>query len=226
MILEILLNKRCLRCFKYGKYICLDCFFKYIGRNEYLRCHVCNKESRIGFVHKECLEYTYLDGVISLSSYTPLLRDLIFRVKYQYIYQIFNDLGDILSEYLKSYSIFKGVNSSNIVVTSVPLSKRKYKVRGFNQSEVLAKRVSKNLDIKYINLLIRTKETKALFSQDKYSRHESIHNAFEILQKKIDWGCIVIVDDIYTSGATLNECAKVLKQRYKVSVYGVVLAKA
>ncbi len=244
IFIDILFNRRCLVCFKYGSYICNNCFFKFIGRNQYIKCHVCNTESRIGLVHLECRELSHLDGLISLSSYTPLLRDLIFKVKYQFIYQIFNDLGDIFSEYLKSYSIFKdnkGIQKANkvnigenkLIVTSVPLSKRKQNFRGFNQSEVLAKKISRNLNLKYLKLLNRVKDTKALHSQDKLNRKESIYNAFEINKKvnKLDnlnlsnKDIIIIIDDIYTSGATLNECAKVLKQRYNCKVFGAVLAR-
>lgn len=230
MFFEILFNRKCLICFKYGKYICRDCFYKNIGKNLILRCHVCNSETRIGLVHKECLENTYLDGVISLSSYTNTLKHLIFKVKYQYIYQIFKDLGEFLSDYFKEFNIL----NKNILITCVPLSKKKMNLRGFNQAEVLAKVIANKLNIPYVNLLQRNKDTKALYSQDKYSRKESIVNAFKVNQEYINLlentkfntlDSIVIVDDIYTTGTTLNECAKVLKQLYKVKVYGVVLAK-
>jgi ComF family protein len=128
------------------------------------------------------------------------------------------------------------------LVVPIPLHKRRLRWRGFNQSELLANYISENLtpgmEIPVLNdILIRKKHTTPQMQVKKYSeRKENIKDAFEIYPVKSAGGSaekfkriknknILLVDDVATTGATLNECAKTLKQSGAKKVFALVLAR-
>lgn len=115
------------------------------------------------------------------------------------------------------------------LITSVPLHPKRQKDRGFNQAEMMAQEVSRQQDIPYLNLLIRTRHTVNQASlHDKEKRLSNLKDIFELDQKielqLIKDKSIMIIDDVTTTGTTLNECAKVLKKYGAKTVIGVTLA--
>lgn len=111
-------------------------------------------------------------------------------------------------------------------IIGVPISKKKLRQRGYNQAEILAKSLGEKLQIKWIKGgVIRGKETKPLKTMSANQRRKELQDAFgidrswQILGKKI-----MIVDDIYTTGATIDELAKALKRRGAKAVYFVCLS--
>lgn len=120
------------------------------------------------------------------------------------------------------------VTKGNVVIASIPLHKDRERRRGYNQSELLARELSKLLQIKYIpNLLMRPKKTIPQFELKKEQRATNIIGAFEMnkkFKKSIQTKNIILIDDIATTGATLRECAKTLKRGGVGKVVGVTLA--
>jgi ComF family protein len=104
----------------------------------------------------------------------------------------------------------------------VPLSKERMNSRGFNQSEILAKEIN----WRYKNLLIKTKNTIPQARSKRAQRLTNLENAFEVCSKyDIRNKNIVLIDDVCTSGSTLMECAKVLKLAGASKVIAIVWAK-
>ena len=104
----------------------------------------------------------------------------------------------------------------------VPLSKERMNIRGFNQSEILAK----GINWKYKNLLIKTKNTNPQARSTRQQRIINLENAFEVDKGyNLENKNIVLVDDVCTTGSTLMECAKVLKAVGANKVVAIVWAK-
>lgn len=108
----------------------------------------------------------------------------------------------------------------------VPIHKKRFKKRGFNQAEVLARELSALADIPVLNALERIKNTKSQTKLTKRQRAENIKEAFICsCPKEIKKKAIILIDDVCTTGATLEECAKVLKKAGAREVYAICATK-
>jgi len=111
----------------------------------------------------------------------------------------------------------------------VPLSSRREKERGFNQAAVIAKSLAKKINVPVDELsLVRKKHTERhRAGMDRKARAETVKNAFEVTRPRLLRGeNILLVDDIFTSGATVSNCAKVLKKAGAVEVNVLTIARA
>jgi ComF family protein len=98
------------------------------------------------------------------------------------------------------------------VLLPVPIHKARLKKRGYNQAELLAKSLSTYLGIPYDSkLLIREKNTQALKTMDGTAREQNLKNAFNLSSKSVEYSRVLLVDDIYTTGATIEGCTRVLE---------------
>lgn len=124
----------------------------------------------------------------------------------------------------KSFSI-NFINAHFDIITSIPLSKKSKKQRGFNQAELISKKLSKKLGIKYLNILEKCKENKPQHNLNLSERKENVKGIFR-LKKKIDVSNkqILLIDDIITTGNTLAEATKVLLNNNAKSVSCLTLA--
>ncbi len=161
----------------------------------------------------------------------PILREAIKSFKYQSIESLKKPLAKLAVDYLKKENLTG--RFSGFVIVPVPLTLRRRLNRGFNQSELLAKEIGSFLNCPVVNLL---KRKKFNFPQaeitDWQKRKENISGVFEVrLQKFPEVGLqslpnkILLIDDVSTSGATLEEAASVLKQAGIKEIYGLVIAK-
>ena len=113
-------------------------------------------------------------------------------------------------------------------VIPVPMTKKDKKKRGYNQSELICKSLSELYSMNYDNnILVKIIQNKKQHDLDKYDREKNIKNVYAVIDKdKINGKTILIIDDVYTTGATLRECAKELKQNGANKIYAAVYAKA
>jgi ComF family protein len=99
------------------------------------------------------------------------------------------------------------------VLIPVPVHRERLKKRGYNQAELLAKSLSTYLGIPYDSkLLIREKNTRALKALNGEEREQNLKNAFNSASKSVEYSRVLLVDDIYTTGATIEGCTCVLKK--------------
>ena len=157
-----------------------------------------------------------------------LTRNLIYQYKYEpYLKDLAKTLASIIVEHL----VISGKNTNDIwensVLIPVPLDSKKLQIRGYNQSEELAKELSKVLQIPIItNCLIKIKHTDSQKDLSKAEREKNLEGAFEVKNPEEIMGKkIFLVDDVYTTGSTMQECAKVLKNAGTKSVWGLCLAR-
>lgn len=105
-------------------------------------------------------------------------------------------------------------------ITFVPLSKKSYRKRGYNQAELLAKALSKRLDIPCVPTLKKIFETENQRSQSAKQRRANLRGVFDLIDDTdVDSKTILLVDDVKTTGSTLNECSAVLNAYGADKVY-------
>jgi len=119
------------------------------------------------------------------------------------------------------------LNWSLDIITSVPLGLARFKERGYNQATLLARPISLYLQIPFSShILTRTRETRTQVGLTVNERQENMFGAFQAKRVLAQGKNILVVDDVATSGATLNACAKALLDEGASKVYGFSLARA
>ena len=118
------------------------------------------------------------------------------------------------------------MNFNGNLVVPVPLSRKRRRWRGFNQAELLARAVAQNYGLTLdSNNLIRIKHKKPQAKLNEIHRLANVKECFAWRGGDLNKKNIILVDDVVTTGATLNECAKVLKAAGAGQVWGLVVAK-
>ena len=218
-ILDILFPKRCVSCGKFGAYLCPDCFKKI----EFLQnpvCPVCQRQAYLGKTHPGCAGKYRLDGLAVAARYGGPIKAAIQKVKYKHIFDIEKVFADLLSKRLQQFDLPK-----DIILVPVPLHPNRKRIRGFNQSEIMAKSLAKSIGVQFGDILERGCDTKTQVGLKRDQRRENVAGAFgledgaDVRDKNI-----LLVDDVYTSGATIQECCQVLKGAGAKTVWGMAVA--
>lgn len=153
--------------------------------------------------------------------FTGPLRKAIHRMKYKRDIS----LGDRLSEVL--FELVDQLGWRFDLVTAVPLNPARAKERGYNQSALLAIPVALAYNIPYkSNAIRRVKNTRSQVGLTRNERKENVHGAFEANANLVKGRSLLIIDDVCTTGATLEACAQALKTAGARQVYGLTLARA
>jgi ComF family protein len=226
ILLDILFPKFCLCCNREGDYLCKDCKALFdIFQYRYCLCRIPKKILENGKCQK--CKFKKLDGLYFPLYYQNLLiKKLIQKFKYEpFIRELAKPLASLVVAHLQLFD--NKLNFSDFVLIPIPLSKRRLRWRGFNQAEELAKELSKYLKIPLIsNCLIKTRETLPQVELSEKERKENIKEAFYLRdQNKISGKKILLIDDVYTTGSTMEEAARVLKKAGAKEVWGIVVAR-
>jgi len=223
-ITDVIFPKQCFGCSREGFWICPDCLKK-IKIFDSFSCPVCQKRLPDGKICEGCQRKTKLFRFFAAASYEDkLIKEVIHKLKYSFVRNLSSPLSDLIINFLKNLNI----DFSGFLIVPVPLYKSRERWRGFNQSEEIAKEISKNFKIPLIpNNLIKIKNTLPQVKiNDFQERKENIKEAFLVKKPEIFCGKkIILIDDVYTTGSTMEECAKVLKQTGAKEIWGIVVAK-
>ena len=156
----------------------------------------------------------FFDEHLYLFKYKKDIRESIIKYKFDeksYLYKSFSELFIRDNKFANQF-----INNYDIII-SVPIHKKRFKTRGYNQSELIAKDIAKKCKKIYLNKVIIKKNNIVAQSslEDKLDRIRNIKNAFDVGRniESIKDKKIAVFDDVFTTGATVNECAKVLKQK-------------
>ncbi len=195
-------------------------------------CEICGKIAK-SYICNNCLKNIEEDPqIVKYNSnihcytfkYEGLIREKILQYKFfnkPYLYKMFSEFfvkNEKVCGFLKNYDI----------IISVPMTKRKIAQRGYNQAELIAKEIAKNVaNLKLEkDILIKVKETKAQSTLNKNERLENVKNVYKVQnEQKIKEKNILLFDDIYTTGATCHECIKTLKLAGAKTVGILTIAK-
>ncbi|NLJ58688.1 MAG: ComF family protein [Tissierellia bacterium] len=209
------------------RYICETCHKKFKVPEPPL-CSKCSRPISYASFNKLCIDCNTYERSFEISKspflYEGVVKDSIYNYKYHnkpYYYRLF---GKCLLNYMEENNYIQFD-----YITSVPLHKSKLRTRGYNQAELIGKYLSDNLSIPYVDALKRIKKTTKQSQQSRASRRKNIKNAFAIKNPHknniIKNSSVLLVDDVYTTGATAQECSKALLN-YEVSkVYVVTIAR-
>ncbi|MFZ2095438.1 MAG: ComF family protein, partial [Anaerolineales bacterium] len=149
------------------------------------------------------------------------LREAIHKLKYGQDM----GLGEVLAEMM--ISSLKKLNWSLDIVTSVPLGLVRFEERGYNQATLLARPIALSQRIYFSQrLLTRIRETQTQVGLTLKERQENMEGAFRADRRLAEGKNILVVDDVATSGATINACAKALVEAGASRIYGFSLARA
>lgn len=229
-ILDLLFPKDCLCCQKEGNYLCASCFLQ-IDFNQKFNCVFCHQETDSSGICLSCRQPDiFLDKVWVATNYNDRkIQALIAGLKYKYITEVSEILARVLGDYLEQHDlrIEFGLTADNCLLVPVPLHAKRFLSRGFNQSALLAEKISQCYNIFSQDLLKRIVNTQSQVHLKRSERQENVANAF-VLNSQIDWPKttkIILLDDVLTTASTLNQCAKVLKQAGYEAVYALVIAQ-
>lgn len=232
-LLDMLFPAFCLGCGKEGSYICQDCKeLLDILQNQYCLCAKNALRLPAKNLKGKCPKCSSkrLSGIYFALSYKekPLTRKLIHFLKYEpyYLKDLARPIANLMIDHLSLLEIPKETLHDRLIIP-VPIDDKRIKHRGYNQSEEIAKELSKQLGIPLIsNNLLKMRSTRAQVELPEKEREHNLIGAFiakgpnEIKGKKI-----LLIDDVYTTGSTMEECTRILRKAGAKEVWGLVIAR-
>jgi ComF family protein len=223
--LDLLFPPRCALCGRHGVALCGECACA-LPRANPPRCPRCWSPQRPGLVCRRCDESAggglALEGLRSPYVFQEGARELVHALKYSYYSTLASPMGELMARYLLDISLPADV------LVPVPLHPRRQRVRGYNQSFLLAREVSRRLDLPLAaEALVRRRDTppqaKAVEAD---ARRRNVAGAFDCRPGAVAGRHLLLVDDVTTTGATLDACARVLlAQGGASSVWALTFAR-
>ena len=205
--LDILFPKKCFYCHKIGKVICNSCM----------------KKIQTSYLLKKT-DNNYFDYIYCGTYYKGNIKTQIHNFKFHekaYLYQYLIEMtlrDKKVLDFLKAFDM----------ITYVPMYIKKEQRRGYNQAELLAKELGKRLNIEVISCLEKKKDNKVQSSLSEQERIINVQDVFDFIKDvNIKDKSIILVDDVLTTGATVNNCAKILKDNKagKICVFAISKTK-
>jgi ComF family protein len=213
--------RRCVGCGKVGGFLCPEC----LGNLPRLLppiCPNCGRPQASGIVCPDCRQrQTEIDGIRSPFRFDEVIRKAIHQLKYRNLKAISPCLAALLADYLGANPL------PGDALVCVPLHPRRLRERGYNQSGLLARELGRRIELPMIeNCLIRVKQAQPqVMAGDVEERRRNVADAFVCRDEKVSGKQIILIDDVCTSGATLESCAAALKSKGAASVWGLTLAR-
>jgi len=242
-ILDLIMPSSCVGCREKGVFVCSSCLDT-IDFLEMQECPGCRNENYYGDFclrpneispGEKCRKKLFRDGcsfdqLIVCARYDKkgVLKRVIEQFKYKFSYELAGLLSGLMLAQIQRLYTKCDHNFKNALIVPVPLHKKRLKYRGYNQSGYLAFGLSDYLGVPACEPLVRKVFTVPQAHLKREERLVNLNGAFEIIpgaDEYLSGRKIILVDDICTTGSTLNECAKVLKKAGAEKITAVVLAR-
>ncbi len=217
-LVEFLAPAQCLNCGRPGNLVCPACLPS-LAIVKTPTCWRCNRLSPGGRTCASCRSSSKLAGVVVASHYDGAVKSLVKAIKYQNAMGASRIAAGLVTPLLRMSAI-----GDFDLVTSVPSAAPAYRRRGYNQAELIAKIVAADLALPYRSLLGRLTAARQV-GHNRAQRLEQVRGRFYATSPVPLKTKVLIIDDVLTTGATLNECATVLKAAGAARVWGAVVAK-
>ncbi len=233
-MLDLVFPPRCVGCRIFDtaqppRYLCKRCLGAIPLKRSY-ECVGCDVPTPHGLTCRACIRTWALDQLCAVATYShPTIKAALHAYKYRFIPAVARPLADLMRRWLRDRTK-RGLSlfAANPLVVPVPLHQRRYNWRGFNQAELLAHALAGTYQqVLRTDVLVRTKVgPQQAQTEDRNERLENVRGLFACpLPGIVRNRDILLIDDVCTTGATLNECARVLKDAGARAVAALVIAK-
>ena len=212
-VINILYPRYCTVCHRYGNYLCDTCRKSF--KCNLPECYVCRRLSSGYATHEKCKDFSSLNRVFVAWEYSTSSSKILKLYKYKSV----RDAYQLLSELLIERILASGYNQylEKTLFIPVPISNVRTRERGFNQSELITSLVAKRFNKEINSEIIGCKNTKThRAGQNAVQRYQSSENPF-FIAKDLDishYTSITILDDVITTGVTLENITRVLRHTY------------
>jgi competence protein ComFC len=220
-VIDLFFPRECIGCGRIDDFICIQCAKK-LPRLVPPLCPKCGKPEPSGHLCHECWgKSSCLDNVHSVFVFDGTMRTAVHSLKYHNLRAI----AECLGRYMASYYLENSLNGS--VLVPVPLHENRVRERGYNQSTLLAREISRIIEIPVsVELIKRNRDCiSQARTKNVEERRRNMENAFSPVNDGISGMEIILIDDVCTSGATLEACAAALKKAGAKHVTGFTLAR-
>ncbi len=220
-IVDFLFPRWCVGCGKEGEFICPSCR-RSLPRVMPPLCPRCGKPRPSGTLYPTCVSWqAQIDGIRSPFRFDGVMRQAIHQLKYRNLRALAEPLAKLLNDYLSINPV------PGEVLVPVPLHQKRLRERGYNQSSLLAKELGKLTNLPVVDdCLIRQRHAPPQArSSTVEERRRNVAGAFVCRDHRLQDKQVLLIDDVATSGATLDAGAAALKAAGVTSVWGLVLAR-
>jgi len=221
IVLDFLFPRWCVGCGREGDFICYSC------RQSLLRivppvCPRCGRPQPSGILCPHCVSWqAEIAGIRSPFQFDGVIKRAVYQLKYGNIRALAQSLAKLLQDYLLTYPV------PVEVLVPVPLHQKRLRERGYNQSVLLAKELGKLVKLPVVdNCLVRLRHTPPqVRTATVMERQSNVADAFTCRDSRLRNKQVLLIDDVSTSGATLDACATGLKVAGATAVWGLALAR-
>lgn len=226
-LLDVIAPPRCVGCLREGTWMCTTCHQKAMRASSLFsqRCIVCEEEQPRGVTCGSCRDLTSLHGVVSAGPYRSLpLRRGISWLKFKGVKPVAGVMAHFLVPKLLLIAPLEQLREEAVIVP-MPLSKKRLRQRGFNQSQELAAHLSALTHIPLCYSLARTRATHAQTQLPHELRKKNVEEAFQVTEDIPPTPYVLLLDDVATTGSTLSAAAAALQSASSAQMWGVAVAR-
>ncbi len=214
-LLATLAPYECLGCGCEGTLLCPACSANLEPAVE--RCYRCQQPSQAGLTCALCQGLTSLCQVQAVTPYKGLAKDLVWKLKSAGAQDVGTSMAGLMLPFLEPVA--------GVILVPVPTATSRVRQRGYDQAVLLARAIASQAKLPYAQPLVRSGQAHQL-GANRAQRLEQLAGAFRTRQPIVVDKQIILIDDVTTTGATLEAAAKVLKQAGATSIKALTFAQA
>ena len=221
MALDLFFPQWCVGCGVEGNFICPSCR-RSLPQIVPPLCIKCGKPQPDGVLCPGCVDWqAEIDGIRSPFRFDGVIRQAVYQLKYRNLRALAAPLAQLLGDYLVTNPVL------GEVLVSVPLHRKRLRERGYNQSDLLAKELGRLAHLTVVEdcLIRQCHAPPQARTSSVAERYSNVAGVFACRDDRLRDKRVILIDDVATSGATLDACAATLKAAGATSVWGLVLAR-
>ncbi len=219
--LDLFFPPRCDGCHRTGVWLCDDCLSQ-VPRLTPPFCERCGDKVESGKLCARCrTSPLHIESIRSVVYFEGVLRHAMHQLKYRGRTVLAESLGGLMADYWTQHPI------PIDVVVPVPLHATRLRERGYNQAGLLAREMARQAGLTLDErTLVRHRSTVSQVDLNAEQRRENVHAAFTCSGPALAGMRVLVIDDVCTTGSTLDACAVALKEGGATSVHALTLARA
>lgn len=216
-VIGVLAPHVCLVCGREGSLLCASCSYDALPPLPD-RCYRCKSISQDSAVCQKCRKHTVLKYVWPRAQYSGPAKDLVYSLKFARARAAARLIADLLDEAVPALP-------PGTLVTYIPTATSRVRFRGYDQSRLIAKAFARKRNLRLVTALARIGQTRQVGSDRKHRLAQAAQNYRVQNQSKVKGAEILLIDDILTTGATLESAAKLIKLAGAKQVSAAVFAQ-